>query len=172
MLDIRFFLDLAIILISTKVLGLITRRYEMPQVVGALVAGLIMGPSLLNIVHESDFIHQMAELGVVALMFTAGLETDTDEMKKSGKASLVIALLGVVVPLVGGFGVSILFADSAIGQMSKIELLQHIFIGVILTATSVSITVETLREMGKLKSATGTAILGAAVIDDVIGIIV
>lgn len=172
MLDIGFFLDLAIILISTKVLGLITRNFDMPQVVGALVAGLIMGPSLLNIVHESDFIHQMAELGVVALMFTAGLETDTDEMKKSGKASLVIALFGVLVPLLGGFGIAVLFADTPIGQMSKLELLQNIFIGVILTATSVSITVETLREMGKLKSATGTAILGAAVIDDVIGIIV
>ncbi len=172
MLDIGFFLDLAIILISTKILGLITRNFDMPQVVGALVAGLIMGPSLLNIVHESDFIHQMAELGVVALMFTAGLETDTAEMKKSGKASFVIAMFGVLVPLLGGFGIALLFADTPIGQMSKLELLQNIFIGVILTATSVSITVETLREMGKLKSATGTAILGAAVIDDIIGIVV
>jgi len=172
MLEIDFFLDLAIIIISTKILGLITRRLEMPQVVGALIAGVILGPSLLDVVFETDFIHKMAELGVIALMFTAGLETDTDELKKSGKASLVIAVFGVLVPLAGGFLVSWLFADSPLAQLSKIELLQHIFIGVILTATSVSITVETLREMGKLKSATGTAILGAAVIDDIIGIVV
>lgn len=172
MLEIDFFLDLAIILISTKVLGLITRRLEMPQVVGALIAGVILGPSLLDVVFETDFIHKMAELGVIALMFTAGLETDTAELKKSGKASLVIAMFGVLVPLAGGFLVSWLFAGSSLAQMSKIELLQHIFIGVILTATSVSITVETLREMGHLKSPTGTAILGAAVIDDIIGIVV
>lgn len=110
MLEIDFFLDLAIILISTKVLGLITRRLEMPQVVGALIAGVILGPSLLDVVFETDFIHKMAELGVIALMFTAGLETDTAELKKSGKASLVIAMFGVLVPLAGGFLVSWLFA--------------------------------------------------------------
>ncbi len=172
MLEIDFFLDLAIILISTKVLGLLTRRMELPQVVGALIAGVILGPSVFNVVHESDFIHKMAELGVIALMFTAGLETDTQEMKKSGKAALVIAMLGVLVPLGGGFLVANLFSAAPMSEMSKIELLQNIFIGVILTATSVSITVETLREMGKLKTPTGTAILGAAIIDDVVGIIV
>ncbi len=172
MLDFRFFLDLAIILIGTKLFGLLTRRLDMPQVVGALVAGILMGPSVFNIVHESDFIHKMAELGVIALMFTAGLETDVEEMKKSGKASLVIAMFGVLVPLAGGFLAAMLFSSTPLSEMSKIQLLKNIFIGVILTATSVTITVETLREMGKLKSATGTAILGAAVIDDIIGIIV
>ena len=171
MLDINFLLDLAIILISTKVLGLLTKKIQMPQVVGALVAGLILGPTILNVVHETAFIDKMAELGVIGLMFIAGLETDVKEMKKCGKASFVIALLGVIVPLVGGFLVAIAFSETPLSAMSKIELLQNIFIGIILTATSVSITVETLREMGKLKTPTGTAILGAAVIDDIIGII-
>jgi Kef-type K+ transport system membrane component KefB len=143
----------------------------MPQVVGALLAGLILGPALLNVVHESDFIDKMAELGVIVLMFSAGLETDLKELKKCGKASFVIAVLGVLIPLIGGFTVAGLFAGN-LTDMSQKELLENIFIGVVLTATSVSITVETLREMGKLKSSSGTAILGAAVIDDVLGIII
>lgn len=172
MLDINFLLDLAIILISTKVLGLLTKKIQMPQVVGALIAGLILGPTILNVVHETAFIDKMAELGVIGLMFIAGLETDVKEMKKCGKASLVIALLGVITPLIGGFLVAIVFSDTPLSAMTQIQLLKNIFIGVILTATSVSITVETLREMGRLKTRTGTAILGAAVIDDVIGIVV
>lgn len=172
MLEIDFFLDLAIILISTKILGLMTKKIQMPQVVGALLAGLILGPTLLNVVHETDFIHKMSALGVIALMFTAGLETDINEMRKCGKASLVIALLGVLLPLIGGFLVAMVFSDTPLNAMSEKQLLQNIFIGVILTATSVSITVETLREMGRLKTPTGTAILAAAVIDDIIGIII
>ncbi|GMQ59175.1 cation:proton antiporter [Vallitalea sediminicola] len=171
MLSYGFFLDLAIILLSTKLLGLITRKIRMPQVVGALLAGLILGPALLNVVHESDFIDKMAELGVIVLMFSAGLETDLKELKKCGKASFIIAVLGVVLPLVGGLVVAGLFAGN-LAHMTQKELLENIFIGVVLTATSVSITVETLREMGKLKSSSGTAILGAAVIDDVLGIII
>lgn len=172
MLEVDFFLDLAIILLSTKILGLLTRQIRVPQVVGALIAGLILGPAVLNVVHETDFIDKMAELGVIALMFTAGLETDIKEMKKCGKASLVIAIIGVAVPLAGGFLVTSLFSGTAFANMTQQQLLQNIFIGVVLTATSVSITVETLREMGKLKSPSGTAILGAAVIDDILGIII
>ncbi|PKM52350.1 MAG: sodium:proton antiporter [Firmicutes bacterium HGW-Firmicutes-7] len=172
MLEVDFFLDLAIILLSTKILGLLTKQIKIPQVVGALIAGLILGPAVLNIVHETDFIDKMAELGVIALMFTAGLETDIKEMKKCGKASLVIAIIGVALPLAGGFLVTSIFSGTALGEMTQQQILQNIFIGVVLTATSVSITVETLREMGKLKSPSGTAILGAAVIDDILGIII
>lgn len=172
MLEVDFFLDLAIILLSTKILGLLTKQIKIPQVVGALIAGLILGPGVLNIVHETDFIDKMAELGVIALMFTAGLETDIKEMKKCGKASLVIAIIGVVLPLAGGFLVTSVYSGTAFAAMTQQQILQNIFIGVVLTATSVSITVETLREMGKLKSPSGTAILGAAVIDDILGIII
>lgn len=171
MLSNHFFIDLAIILLSTKILGLITRRFEMPQVVGALLAGVILGPSGLNVLHETDFISQMAELGVILLMFSAGMETDVNELRKTGKASFIIASFGVLVPLIGGFLIAGIYSGN-LTDASKLDLLQNIFIGVILSATSVSITVETLKEMGKIKSKSGTAIIGAAIIDDIIGIII
>jgi len=143
----------------------------MPQVVGALLAGLILGPTVLNILHETDFIQQVAELGVIVLMFTAGLETDIHELKKAGKASFIIALCGVLVPLFGGFVLAYFFNKPSIAGPDANIFLQNIFIGVILTATSVSITVETLKELGKLSTRAGNAILGAALIDDILGII-
>ena len=105
----RYLLDLAIILISTKLLGLLTRRVQMPQVVGALLAGLILGPAGFGILAETSFIHEVAEIGVIVLMFTAGMETDIKELKASGKASFVIALCGVIVPLIGGYAVAWFF---------------------------------------------------------------
>lgn len=168
-----FLMDLALILLSTKVFGLLTKRIHMPQVVGALVAGLILGPAMLNIIHETDFIKQLSEVGVIVLMFCAGLETDIDELKRSGKASFIIALMGVIIPLIGGFLVAFAFNRPGMieSDVSTSIFLQNVFIGVILTATSVSISVETLKEMGKLNTKAGNAILGAAIIDDILGII-
>lgn len=172
MLSIHFLLDLSIILLSTKLLGLFTRKIHMPQVVGALLAGIILGPSVLGMVHETDFISKMSELGVIVLMFQAGLDTDFNELKKCGKASFIIALMGVVVPLMGGLAVASFFNnDGNFFNLSNQKLIENIFMGVILTATSVSITVETLQELGKLKTSAGTAIMGAAIIDDILGII-
>lgn len=167
MLSYEFLFDLALILISTKLFGLITKKVRMPQVVGALVAGVILGPAVLNVLSETEFIQKLAELGVIVLMFTAGLETDINQLKKTGKASFIIAVLGVIIPLVGGF-----FIASIFNKGNDVNtILQNVFIGIILTATSVSITVETLKEMGKLKTRAGNAILGAAIIDDILGII-
>lgn len=164
----EFLLIIAIILLSTKTFGLLSSCVHMPQVVGALMAGIILGPSVLGFVGETDFLTKSSEIGVIMLMFLAGLDTDLGELKATGLKSLVIACLGVIIPLVGGFGVYMaFFADS----FDKITFLRATFIGVILTATSVSITVETLREMGKLKGPVGTAIMGAAIIDDIMGII-
>ena len=146
----------------------------MPQVVGALLAGLILGPAGFGFLTETSFIHEVAEIGVIVLMFTAGMETDIKELKASGKASFVIALCGVIVPLIGGYAVAWFFNKPGMIEASDVTapvFLQNIFIGVILTATSVSITVETLKELGKLKTRSGNAILGAAIIDDVLGII-
>lgn len=171
--DYQFIMDLAIILLTTKALGLITKKFHMPQVVGALLAGLIFGPAMLGVISETEFIKAGAEIGVIVLMFSAGLETDVQELKKSGKASLVIALFGVAVPLLMGYAVAAFFNKPGMieSDASATLFLQNIFMGVILTATSVSITVETLKEMGKLKSKSGNAILGAAIIDDIIGIV-
>ena len=103
MLSYGYLLDLALILLSTKLLGIITKKFKMPQVVGALLAGLIFGPAMLNILKETNFIIQLSELGVILLMFSAGLDTDLNELKKTGKASFIIALFGVLIPLIGGF---------------------------------------------------------------------
>ena len=169
----KFLLDLAVILLCTKVLGLATKRVQMPQVVGSLLAGLLLGPSMLGLLTETEFLSNVAELGVIVLMFCAGLETDIKELKKSGKAAFVIALCGVIMPIIGGFAVAYFFNKPGVidSDASCSVVLQNAFIGVILTATSVSITVETLKEMGKLKTHSGNAILGAAIIDDILGIV-
>lgn len=169
----KFLMDLALILLSTKVLGLVTKKFKMPQVVGALLAGLILGPACFNILQETEFIISVSEVGVIILMFAAGLETNISEFKKTGKASFIIAVLGVIVPLIGGFAVAYIFNRPGIidSDANTSLFLQNLFIGVILTATSVSITVETLKEIGKLKTNVGNAILGAAIIDDILGII-
>lgn len=163
----KFLLDIAIILLSTKLLGLVTKKLHMPQVVGALLAGLILGPAVFDVLHETEFIQQIASLGVIILMFTAGLETDINELKKTGKVSFVVALMGVVIPLVGGVIIAYFFNKEGASNI----MLENIFIGIILTATSVSITVETLKELGKLSTRAGNTILGAALIDDILGVI-
>ena len=165
----EFLLTIAIIMLFTKIFGLTSERVHMPQVVGALVAGVLVGPSGLGWVGETDFLVKAAEIGVIILMFNAGLDTDLEELKSTGFASFIIAVIGVVVPLIGGIGCYLLFADD---PSDPLNMMKAAFIGVVLTATSVSITVETLREMGKLRSKVGTAILGAAVIDDILGIVV
>ena len=171
MMSYHFLLDIALILISTKLLGLLTRKLHMPQVVGALLAGVLLGTAVFGVITESSFIKQVAELGVIVLMFSAGLETDIKELKKAGKASFVIALLGVIIPLIGGYLVARFFTLEGQSDVTASAFLQNVFIGVVLTATSVSITVETLKELGKLNTKAGNAILGAALIDDILGII-
>lgn len=172
-MDYKYLLDLAIILLCTKALGLLTRRVQMPQVVGALLAGLLLGSAGVGILTETSFLQSVAEIGVVVLMFCAGMETDIKELKACGKASFIIALCGVLVPLAGGFATAYFFNRPGMieSDASASIFLQNIFIGVILTATSVSITVETLKELGKLKTRSGNAILGAAIIDDILGIV-
>lgn len=165
-----FFLSIAIIMLTTKILGDMTNKVNMPQVVGALFAGIIIGPSCLGLIEETDFIAKTAEIGVVLLMFTAGLDTDMQQLKKNSVACFVIAAIGVLVPLIGGTACYYFYFEEGLTDYDSI--LKAVFIGVVLTATSVSITVEALREMGKLDGKVGNAILGAAVIDDIMGIIV
>lgn len=164
------FKDIAIILVAAKICGILARKVKAPQVVGEIVAGLLIGPCLLGWVAQSDFISQMAEIGVIILMFSAGLETDIKDLLKTGPVAFAVACMGVLVPLVGGTLLYMVFYGfSPIGSD---EFYKALFTGTILTATSVSITVQALREMGHLKGKIGTTIVSAAVIDDVIGIIV
>ncbi|MFA9463209.1 MAG: cation:proton antiporter [Velocimicrobium sp.] len=164
------FKNLAIIIISAEFFGLLARRLKAPQVVGQIIAGLIIGPCALGLVGSTDFLSDMAEIGVILLMFSAGLETDLKDLLKTGPKAFLIACMGVFIPLVGGF----LLGSVAHGfAMPGTDVfLKNLFIGVIMTATSVGITVQALRELGHLKGTVGTTILSAAIIDDVIGIIV
>ena len=108
MKEYSYILFIALILLSTKILGLVTKKMKLPQVVGALLAGVILGPAVLNLVQETEFISELSEIGVIVLMFTAGLTTDVQELRRTGKASFIIALLGVIVPLFGGLGLAVL----------------------------------------------------------------
>ncbi len=164
------FKDLAIIILAAKIFGILARKCKAPQVVGEIIAGLIIGPSILGWVDQTNFLVQTAEIGVILLMFSAGLETDIKELLRTGPIALLIACAGVFVPLVCGTLLYMVFYGAA--SWGSEEFYKAVFIGTILTATSVSITVESLREMGRLKGRVGTTILSAAIIDDVIGIIV
>lgn len=165
----HFLLDLALILLSTKVLGIITKKFQMPQVVGSLLAGLLLGPSMLNVLQETEFLDQISELGVIVILFTAGVGTSIQDLKESGKAGFWVALLGVLAPLLMGAGLAM--GAERWGLISAGGWLEAVFVGTILTATSVSITVETLRELGKLNTRVGNTILAAALIDDVLGLV-
>lgn len=175
--ELQLLLLLAIIIAVSKLAGHLSQRFlRQPVVFGEILAGLLLGPTLLNIFgwpifraasDESwrlhDHVKALAGIGVLLLMFIAGLETNLAQMRKVGATALWSAVGGVVLPLAGGFLISRLFG---------LEMLESLFIGTVLTATSVSISAQTLMELGRLKSKEGMTILGAAVIDDILGIII
>ena len=167
---IQILRDLVIIIVSAKLFGLIARRLHAPQVVGEIIAGLIIGPTLFDLVEAGDFLSGMAEIGVILLMFSAGLETDIDKLKKSGVKATILACTGVAVPLV--LGAILYMSFYGFAAPGSMEFIKALFIGTILTATSVSITVQVLKELGKISTDVGTTIMSAAIIDDVIGIVV
>ncbi|MFX3634988.1 MAG: cation:proton antiporter [Candidatus Pristimantibacillus sp.] len=157
-----FILYLALIIVSTKVAGALSVRLGQPAVLGKLLAGIVLGPAVLGWIQPDDFISHFAEIGVLMLMFIAGLETDLEELRKNWKSSFAVAVGGIILPFIGGYAVS-----AALGW-SQTEAL---FLGLLLCATSVSISVQTLKEMNQLNSREGTTILGAAVVDDVIVVV-
>ncbi|MDR7318274.1 cation:proton antiporter [Brevibacillus nitrificans] len=154
--------QLAIILIASKIAGDISVRLGQPSVLGKLLIGIVLGPSVLGVVTNTEVLQEISQIGVILLMFIAGLETDIDEFKRTGKASTSVGVMGIIVPLALGY-----VAGIGLG-LSSIE---SVFLGLLLSATSVSISVQTLKELGKLKSKEGATIMGAAVIDDVLVII-
>ncbi len=176
---------LAVILFATKALGMLTRKMGLPQVVGMVIAGLLIGPAIFSQLPgsfnglvtpteiEMDVLRTFSQVGVILILFSSGLETDLKDLKTSGFASTMIALSGVIFPLIlGALGAAFFMGGIKVTLADSNKLLNALFVGCILTATSVGITVETLRELGKLNSKLGTTILSAAIIDDVIGIIV
>ncbi len=158
-----FLAILAIIVIGGKLAGQLGQKFGFPTAVGKITLGLIIGPAMFGLVQYDASVADLADIGVIVLMFLAGLETDTETMRKVSLPAFSVATGGVVLPFVGGLGIGLAF------NLSTSEAL---FLGAILTATSVSISAQTLRELGRLRSREGTTILAAAVIDDVMGIIV
>lgn len=175
---------LAVILFASKSLGILARRIGLPQVVGQVIAGLLIGPAFfvgLDSFHgilnpnaeEMDMLHVFSQIGVIFILFSSGLDTNVKEMKKAGGVATFVACSGVLVPLALGFVIGMCFMPHGFADINNTDaVFNALFVGAILTATSVGITVETLRELGKLNSKVGTIILGAAIIDDVLGILV
>lgn len=172
----KILLPLAMILICTKLFSLVCKKIGLPQVVGMLVAGILLG--LIQLIpNQGIFTTQtleglsfLAKIGVILIMFSAGLETDLKQFKTCGIPSIIITLLGVIFPVGLGFVISAAFNGGFVG-MSKDALITNFFYGTILAATSVSVTVATLKELGKLNSKVGTSIIAAAILDDIIGVI-
>ncbi|WP_392048770.1 cation:proton antiporter, partial [Streptomyces sp. NPDC015492] len=157
-----FILYLLLILLATKIAGDLSVRLGQPSVLGKLIIGIILGPAVLGWIENNDFIHYFSEIGVLLLMFLAGLETDLDQLKKNWKAAFAVAIIGIILPFIGGFG---------IGELFGLNTTYSLFIGILLCATSVSITVQVLKDMNKLNSPEGSTILGAAVVDDVLVVV-
>ena len=154
--------ELAIILLASKIAGDISVKLGQPSVLGKLLVGIILGPAIFGVISDSATLEELSHIGVILLMFIAGLETDIDEFRRSGKASTIVGLSGIIVPFGGGY---------LAGVLMGLTTFQALFLGLLLSATSVSISVQALKELNKLKSKEGAAILGAAVIDDVVVII-
>ncbi|TWD92291.1 monovalent cation:proton antiporter-2 (CPA2) family protein [Neobacillus bataviensis] len=158
----EFIFELAIILLASKIAGDISVKLGQPSVLGKLLVGILLGPAVLGLVSNTSTLEELSQIGVILLMFIAGLETDIDGFKRSWKASTLVGFSGIIVPFFIGFIAGVIM------NMSTIEAS---FLGLLLSATSVSISVQALKELNKMKSKEGTAILGAAVIDDVVVII-
>lgn len=154
--------ELALILVATKLAGDLAARLGQPSVLGKLLVGIVLGPSVLGLINNTEILQEISQIGVILLMFIAGLETDLDEFKKSGKAGTFVGLGGIAVPLAAGY---------ITGLILGFGTLESIFLGLLLSATSVSISVQSLREMGRLKTREGTTIMSAAVIDDILVVI-
>lgn len=171
----------AVILLFTKLFGIAARKLGLPQVAGMIIAGLLIGPAIFGqfgwgsfkglvnpSLEEMNVLKSFSQIGVVFILFSSGLETSFKDLKKSGAAAAAIAFAGVLVPVLLGTGGALLFMG---GEINQGKMMNALFIGMILSATSVGITVETLKELGKLNTKVGTTVLSAAIIDDVLGII-
>jgi len=156
-------IGLAIIWLAAKVAGEAMERLGQTAVLGELLAGVVIGPGVLGLVHESEALHALAELGVIILLFEVGLESDLGDLLKSGPQSTLVAIVGVAVPLLLGFVVM-----RALDQPPLVA----VFVGATLTATSVGITARVLADLGRLQDAAAKVVLGAAIIDDVLGLII
>lgn len=159
----EFFIQLVLILFSARFLGELVARFKIPSVIGELFAGVLLGPSLLNLVQPTDTIKLLAEIGIVLLLFEVGLDTALSRLVKTGLSAFYSAFAGVVSPFILGYGVSY--------YILQLPLLPSLFIGSTLTATSIGITLRVLSDLKQQTSRESQIVLGAAIIDDIIGIV-
>ena len=161
-MEYKFLLDIGLIILVVKIFTMITQKVKMPKVLGGLIAGIVLGPAMLNIVQNSTILEALSKFGIILIMFLAGMETSIKKFISNSNKYVIIAAIGVIVPLILGIIFSLIYIQ---------DLKTNLFFGAVITSTSVSITVETLIEMKKIKSSVGLAILGAGVVDDIIGIL-
>ncbi|MDJ1476812.1 cation:proton antiporter [Bacillus sp. LS15-K4] len=161
-MDFEFFFQIALILLSTKLAGDLSVRLGQPSVLGKLIVGIVIGPAILGWIENSELLTQLSNVGVILLMFMAGLETDLEELNSNRNSSLAVALGGIILPFLGGY---------VSGLVMGMEQGNAVFLGLLLCATSVSISVQTLRDLGKMKTRESTTMLGAAVFDDILVVI-
>jgi len=161
-MEFEFFFEIALILLSTKFAGDLSVRLGQPSVLGKLIVGIVIGPAVLGWIENSELLSQLSNVGVILLMFIAGLETDLKELNENRNSSLAVAVGGIILPFVGGYSA---------GFIMGMEQGKAVFLGLLLCATSVSISVQTLRDLGKMKTPESTTILGAAVFDDILVVI-
>ncbi|MED2038987.1 cation:proton antiporter [Bacillus wiedmannii] len=161
-MEFEFFFQIALILLSTKLAGDLSVRLGQPSVLGKLIVGIVIGPAILGWIENSELLTQLSNVGVILLMFMAGLETDLEELNANRNSSLAVALGGIILPFVGGY---------VSGLVMGMEQGNAVFLGLLLCATSVSISVQTLRDLGKMKTRESTTMLGAAVFDDILVVI-
>lgn len=158
-----FLMQLAAVLVAARICGELALRWGMPPVIGELTAGLILGPTVLGLIEPSQVLHLLAEIGIVLLLFEVGLDTDIHRLLHAGAKSLIVAAGGFVAPFVLGYLISYHFFG--------LPVLPSLFLGGTLTATSIGITVRVLTDLGRRHSTEGQIILGAAVLDDVLGVV-
>ncbi len=161
-MEYKYLLDIGLIILVVKVFTMLTQKIKMPKVLGGLIAGIVLGPAMLNIVQNSTILEALSKFGIILIMFLAGMETSIKKFIADSNKYVIIAAVGVVVPLILGAIFSLIYVQ---------DFKTNLFFGAVITATSVSITVETLIEMKKIKSSVGLAILGAGVVDDIMGIL-
>ncbi|MES2122134.1 MAG: cation:proton antiporter, partial [Chlamydiota bacterium] len=158
-----FLIQLVLILFSARLVGEVAAYFKVPSVIGELLAGILIGPSVFGLIDISASIQLLAQIGIILLLFEVGVETDIGRLAASGVKALAVAIAGVVLPFAGGFYISYYFFS--------LSLLASLFVGSTLTATSIGITLRVLRDLKKQSSAQAQIIIGAAVVDDIIGIV-
>lgn len=161
-MEYKYLLDIGLIILVVKIFTMITQKIKIPKVLGGLIAGIVLGPAMLNIVQNSTILEALSKFGIVLIMFLAGMETSIKKFIANSNKYVIIAAMGVIMPFLLGTIFSFIYVQ---------DVKTNLFFGAVITATSVSITVESLIEMKKIKSSVGLAILGAGVVDDIIGIL-